>query len=191
MVADERFRILAVCTGNVCRSPLLERLLQAGLNELAPGSFDVASAGTFALTGAGIAPPVVRITAAHGASTADSTARQLTPPVLDGQNLILALDRDHRSRVVEVSPHQLLKTFTLLEFARILPAIEGLTGVTPSERWRAAVLQAPRLRAELTFNGAAEDVADPYGKSVEHYEQMANILIPAVRSLLDWERRYH
>ncbi|WP_446740540.1 arsenate reductase/protein-tyrosine-phosphatase family protein [Ornithinimicrobium sp. CNJ-824] len=43
-------RILVVCTGNVCRSPLVERLLQQGLDERwGPGAFEVRSAGTGAL----------------------------------------------------------------------------------------------------------------------------------------------
>ncbi|HSP60467.1 MAG TPA: low molecular weight phosphatase family protein, partial [Ornithinimicrobium sp.] len=43
-------RILVVCTGNVCRSPLVERLLQDGLDERwGTGRFVVRSAGTGAL----------------------------------------------------------------------------------------------------------------------------------------------
>ena len=49
-------RILTVCTGNICRSPVAERLLQAGLNQAVPGGFVVASAGTRAMVGEPMQP---------------------------------------------------------------------------------------------------------------------------------------
>mgnify|MGYP002738687724 CR=1 FL=1 len=48
------YRILTVCTGNVCRSPAAERLLEHTLNP----SVTVRSAGTRALVGEPIHPPM-------------------------------------------------------------------------------------------------------------------------------------
>ncbi|MEO8284563.1 MAG: hypothetical protein ABI568_14370, partial [Pseudarthrobacter sp.] len=54
-------RILTVCTGNICRSPVAERLLQAGLEQVKPGAFRVRSAGTRAMVGDPVQPLSARI----------------------------------------------------------------------------------------------------------------------------------
>ena len=56
MESPSPVRILTVCTGNICRSPVAERLLQAGLDQVLPGGFEVPSAGTRAMVGDPIQP---------------------------------------------------------------------------------------------------------------------------------------
>ena len=53
-------RILTVCTGNVCRSPMAAVELDHGLNEISPGGFEVTSAGMHALVDEGFAVRVER-----------------------------------------------------------------------------------------------------------------------------------
>ena len=61
VTAGRPFTVLAVCTGNICRSPAVERLLVA---ELGPGSdVHVVSAGVGAVVGAPISPPMAALLA--------------------------------------------------------------------------------------------------------------------------------
>ena len=57
VMAQEVFSILAVCTGNICRSPAVERLLAS---QVAP-SVSVSSAGTHALVGHPISEPMATL----------------------------------------------------------------------------------------------------------------------------------
>lgn len=184
------FRILTVCTGNICRSPLAERLLQHGLDAVSPGAFSVASAGTGALVGSGMDPHIQGYARVFGASPDGFVSRQLTSAVLAGQDLVLALTREHRSKIVELQPSLLKMTFSLRELARVLPGIDGDPALEPPERWRMALVRALRARTPPTGTPEDDDVVDPFRRSDETYEQMLHQLSPAVQALIKWERRY-
>ncbi|MCC3266558.1 low molecular weight phosphatase family protein [Arthrobacter gengyunqii] len=190
MSTNTPFRILTVCTGNICRSPMAERLLQAGFDAMAPGEFTVESAGTGALVGSGIEPHVAGFVNVFGGDSANFASRQLSTGILAGQDLVLALSRAHRSKIVELAPGLLRRTFTLRELARLLPQIEGQDDVGASERWTAAMARALRLRTANPAGPEEDDVVDPYRRSDDVYDQMVHQLTPAVNTLLAWERRY-
>lgn len=91
------YRILTVCTGNICRSPmaeyaLREALAQAGLAD----RVEVTSVGT---TGWEVGNQIDRRAAAlledHGIDTTFHRAREMTPQLLADADLILTLDHDH------------------------------------------------------------------------------------------------
>ncbi|MCU1593365.1 MAG: protein tyrosine phosphatase, partial [Frankiales bacterium] len=74
------FRILHVCTGNICRSPMAEQLMRRGLEErLGEGStaFEVASAGTWGHEGAPMEPFALSTLGALGVDGSRFTAREL------------------------------------------------------------------------------------------------------------------
>jgi protein-tyrosine phosphatase len=180
------FRILTVCTGNICRSPMAERLLQSGLNERYPGHFIVESAGTGALVGNPIDPQVAGFIRASGGDAEDFSARQLTAQILERQDLVLALTREHRSRVVEMAPPTLKRTFTVRELARLLPSIQLDESLQGSDRWRSAVPKALRARSAHAGNVQDDDVVDPYRRSDHVYQQMRADLALALSGVMDY-----
>lgn len=91
------YRVLFVCTGNICRSPTAEgafrRVVQAaGLS----GSIDIDSAGTHGYH-VGDAPDPRSISAAalRGIDIADLKARKVSVRDFDTFDLILAMDHGH------------------------------------------------------------------------------------------------
>src|SRR5688572_2346203 len=102
------FRILFVCVGNVCRSPLGERLLAA---MLPAGDFEVASAGVGALAGAAMDPDAAVHLEGYGATADGFVARQLTPRMVEESDLVLTATKAIRSRVLEEAPAALRRTF--------------------------------------------------------------------------------
>lgn len=87
-------RILFVCLGNICRSPMAEFILkdlvaQAGLSR----EFLIASAATSAEeVGNGVYPPARRKLAQQGIDCAGKTARQLTAADYDDYDLLIGMD---------------------------------------------------------------------------------------------------
>ena len=184
-------RVLLVCTGNVCRSPMAARLLVAGLPERAgdgAGGVPVTSAGTGRLLGQPMTPLTAAIVARHGGDPGGHRARQLTPALLAEADLVLALTRDHRAAAAQMHPPVLRRVMTLREAARLAPLVpadglpEGL-----EERWRALApaLQAARGTAPVRRAAGDDDVVDPYRRSEDVYEQCAAQVLPAVTALLD------
>lgn len=187
MTTDMPFRILAVCTGNICRSPMVERLLQSALGNIAPGEFEVSSAGTGALVDRPMDPQVAGFVHVFDGVSEGFRARQLEERILDGKDLVLALTREHRGRVIEMAPQLLRKTFTLREFARLLTELDGDTSVSGPQRWRSILPKVVRARTVHPSDPSHDDVVDPYRRPDEVYQQMVRELVPAVKTLVDWE----
>jgi protein-tyrosine phosphatase len=117
-------RILTVCTGNICRSPVAERLLQAGLDQVMPGGFVVTSAGTRAMVGDPMQPLSGDIVRTYGGNPDGFVSRQLTSKILRGVDLVLTMTSGHRGEVLQLDASLLKRTFTIREFARMLEALE-------------------------------------------------------------------
>ncbi|NYG16596.1 protein-tyrosine phosphatase [Arthrobacter psychrochitiniphilus] len=170
---------------------MAERLLQSELDRLSPGVFAVESAGTAAMVGSDMEPHIEGFVRASGASSDGFSARQLTRNILDQQDLVLALTREHRSRIVEMHPGLLKRTFTLRELARVLPHVDGARGVHPAERWELAIPLAMRARTLHRGSAADDDVVDPYRRGDHVFDQMKKQLAPAIQTIIAWEKSNH
>ncbi|WOP17620.1 hypothetical protein [Raineyella sp. LH-20] len=184
------FRILTVCTGNVCRSPVAEFLLR---HALGPG-VEVASAGVAALVDAPVDPPMVdRLRTGGVVDTAGFRARRLTAAMIQEADLILAMTRDHRADVVTEVPQALGRTFTLTEYAAILARwADGRTFYTvrTSDRLAEFTAEAARLRGTVRFDAPAEyDVPDPFRAAPEVYDLAYDRIGAAVAAIAAVLRR--
>lgn len=91
--SNSRQRILVVCYGNICRSPMAEALLKrelraAGLDR----AYTVRSAGVGAQPGTPAAPGTVRAVAREGLEIAAHRARRLTVEMAREADVVVALD---------------------------------------------------------------------------------------------------
>ncbi len=90
-------RILFVCHGNICRSPMAEFVMkrlveEAGLSD----RFEIASAATSTEeTGNPVYPPARQKLAEHGIACQGKTARQITRDDYRHYDLIIAMDRNN------------------------------------------------------------------------------------------------
>lgn len=165
--ASGRFGVLSVCVGNICRSPVSERLLDHLLGDLV----EATGAGTHAVVGAGIHPAMAARLSAAGVSPS-GTARQLTVAMVSQADLIVTMTRELRAQVVELCPAQVRRAFTLAELAAIVEA-----GVlpAPSSRDRAGladqIARAAAHRVIATGRPGGIDIADPYGGPDSGYER--------------------
>lgn len=97
----ERFGVLFVCLGNICRSPLaeaifLESLAQQGISD----RFTVASCGTGNWhQGDGADPRSIEVGKTHGLSLLDHRARQVRRDDFSDFHLIVAMDRSNLSNL--------------------------------------------------------------------------------------------
>lgn len=183
------FRILLVCTGNICRSPLAERFLQRGLDEIAPEQFAVFSAGTNGVVDDMVTPEIARIAARNGVTLEGFRACRLDAAHVRDADLILTMERSQRAAVVQLLPSALRHTFTLREFARILPLVPSEDASSPIERWHSLAALAQRYRRPAPGDGEDDDVVDPIGRSEEVHQTMVEEMVPAILTLLEWERR--
>lgn len=95
-------RVLVVCTGNTCRSPLAEALLARALESEGRSDVAVASAGTGAWEGAPASEGSYLVGLEHGLDLSGHRARLLTRAQVDESHLILTMSRTHLARVREL-----------------------------------------------------------------------------------------
>ncbi|MDN5685720.1 MAG: low molecular weight phosphotyrosine protein phosphatase [Brachybacterium sp.] len=91
------YRILTVCTGNICRSPMAEYALRDALERAGLGEqVEVASVGTTREEiGNPIDPRAGALLRSHGLDPSAHRARQMSSRDLGDADLVLALDHDH------------------------------------------------------------------------------------------------
>ena len=102
----EPYRIITVCTGNICRSPMAELMLQRAADG-AGLAVVVDSAGTSGWeVGNPIDPRAAAKLDALGISSAGHSARQFQPAWFAERDLILALDVGHFDALCAAAPDE-------------------------------------------------------------------------------------
>lgn len=190
------FRILHVSTGNVCRSPITERLTRHALDvRLGPrpaAGIAVESAGTWGHEGAPMEAHAATVLRESGADPDGFAARELRDEHVIRADLVLTATRDHRAQVISMGHSAGLRTFTLKEFARLVRAIDAATlppaREGPVARAHSLVQAAAALRGWLLApSPAADEVYDPYGAPVPYFrrigDEIGQALDPVVTAL--------
>ncbi len=152
-----RKRILFVCTGNSCRSPLAQFLLQSKLSVAKPyldNRYEIVSAGISAPSGSGAAPSVVSmLKQRRGIDASAFRARRLERQMILASDLIFTMEDVQKNYVIQYEPTAEGKVFTIKKF---LPAT------------------------------VEQDIPDPIGKSEAFYEEVYALLEKAVDEIITW-----
>ncbi|MGM0927692.1 MAG: low molecular weight protein-tyrosine-phosphatase [Pseudomonadota bacterium] len=101
-------RILVVCVGNICRSPVAEAMLRQALPHK-----QLSSAGLGALVGQGVDPTARELAEADGLDVANHSARQINRAILASADLVLVMSHGQRRAIGDIAPEAMGKTMTL------------------------------------------------------------------------------
>jgi protein-tyrosine-phosphatase len=173
------FRVLYVCTGNICRSAVAERLLRLRLHErlgnhrisgipetTGDSLFEVESAGAQGLTGHPMDEDSAAALTELGGDDTGFRARKLDADQIRRADLILTANRKHRATVVRLDATAAQRTFTMREFARLAEEFDlaSLPDVDAATRLQAVVEEIAASRGTVRPDERADfDVEDPYG----------------------------
>src|SRR5262245_53840738 len=111
----ESFRLLFVCTGNTCRSPLSEVIARRELEQLGWSHVEVRSAGAFAKEGMPASEGALQSAARHGLDLTGHRTSTLSPELVDWADLILVMGPWHLERALELGGDE--RTALLAAFA--------------------------------------------------------------------------
>jgi protein-tyrosine phosphatase len=169
-------RVLFVCTGNVCRSPMGELFFATCA---APGAVEVSSAGVAALVGDPIDTSSARVLADLGLDPNRHRARQFEPAMATEADLVLTAERSHRDDVIAAAPATFRHVFTMKEFARLVQH------AGPGEP-REVIRRAADLRAVVgPVPAEDDDVPDGYRLDVPAVTAIARQIARAVKEAAD------
>ncbi len=105
-------RVLFVCTGNTCRSPMAEAMLRHKRPDL-----EVQSAGVFAGAGQEANPNAVEALKEKGIEF-DHRSQPLTKDLINWADLVLTMTEDHKTMIMSDYPGDRDKIFTLIEYVQ-------------------------------------------------------------------------
>jgi len=188
------FSVLSVCMGNICRSPMAERLLVVAARDLVGDAADdlilSGSAGTGGWhQGQPMNPPAARQVRRRGGDDTGFAARKLAVEHIESADLVLTATGDQAYHVRSLCPDAAGRTFVLGEFGRLLAKVD-LSALPPAlgtpqavyARGRALVeaVDAVRAGAEPLVS---DEVDDPYGHSDAVFSRVADEIEAVLRPL--------
>jgi len=153
--------LLVVCSGNICRSPMVAEILRHRAGERGLDHLVVESAGTLGLSGQPASPEAVAALAEIGIDLSHHRSRGLAAADLQRASLVLVMTRGHLDELALRYPRPAVPRRLLRAFER---------GSTPDPE--------------------PPDLADPIGHPIEVYRQQRALIQTSVAHLLDYlERR--
>lgn len=105
-------RILFVCTGNTCRSPMAEAILKNKNVD----NLEIKSAGIYASEGSRASHQVMEVLSEKGIFL-DHSSSLLNKDLVDWATYIFTMTTSHKNRIASDFPRAIEKTFTIKEFA--------------------------------------------------------------------------
>lgn len=105
--------VLVICSGNLCRSPVAERLLRR-----ACGDLRIASAGTLAVAADRADPLAQRVSLGRGLTLDGHIPRSLTPEMVQNYDLLLVMEPEHLRQVTALTPWARGKTMLFGHWSR-------------------------------------------------------------------------
>lgn len=107
-------RVVTICSGNTCRSPIAASLLDRELLDL-PKRVVVSSAGLDALPDLPASREMVQIGSNWGLDLSEHKAQQASIELFRRTDIILAASPQHRDRIIQIEPRAKWKTFLMAE----------------------------------------------------------------------------
>jgi protein-tyrosine phosphatase len=182
--------------GNICRSPMAERLLTRAVRDrataLASAGGGVATTVTDNLVrsisagtggwheGEEMNPPAARQVVGRGGTVDGFTARKLRGDFIDDADLVLTATADQYDYVVALRPEAASRTFVLGEFGRLLAAVDPgrlpAAEPTPDAVYArgVAIVEAAHARRGGEAPLPTDDLDDPWGRGDQTFTRIGD-----------------
>ncbi|MBU4345102.1 MAG: hypothetical protein KKC73_06745, partial [Proteobacteria bacterium] len=146
-----------VCTANICRSFMAERIFRKKSEENGCGDIEVSSASLFDMEGSSADPRAADILKEKGFDGNGHKSRLLTEDMVAETDMILVMEQQHREMLIKNYPNAERKVFVLKPFSG------GCTKLS---------------------SGDMDDIRDPYNLSNYHYRLCFAEIYLAIEGML-------
>lgn len=179
--ADDPFRLLVVCTANICRSVMAEQFLRREADER-DLPVEISSCGLL-FDGEPASDKVAAVMAERDLDVAGHASRRATPELLAGHDLIVTMERAQARELAMMAGDAAVGIHTLGSVVEWFAAPDR-DGLPAAPRARLAAFAEGRRARDLLGVGP-EEVADPHGRSKRVHRRTADRLEGLCIGLLD------
>lgn len=174
-------RILFVCTGNTCRSPMAEGMMRKILSEEGITDIEVLSAGVAAYEGTQLSDHAASVLKNKGC-TGPSASTYLSQFLVDWADLVLTMTSSHKRHTIQLYPEAMDKVYTLKEYVQDDPQLADkisemeslITELQLKQALSEQITEEERTRVfTLQKDLPLPDIVDPFGGSFRQYESCA------------------
>ena len=150
--------ILFVCTGNSCRSVMAVEMFKKMLGG-DKDKINILSAGVGTMPGMRASEYTIKVLQREGIDATSHRSIAISKDMIQNADLVIAMDRFHKNRIVEIDPSAKNKTHVLREFKK-----------APDE-----ILEP--------------EILDPIGRPLEVYERSLVLIKEGLENLIDWVKK--
>ncbi|MET7400444.1 phosphotyrosine protein phosphatase [Dactylosporangium sp. NPDC005572] len=179
------FSVLVVCMGNICRSPMAERILIADMLALGATADQlyVHGAGTGGWhAGEGMDPQAAKQVLARGGDPTGFRARKLLAEHIEASDLILTATGEQVDFVVGLCPDAADRTFVFGEFGRLLRGVD-LASLPAGDVYDRGVALVEAADAARDGRRDSDDLDDPWGRPDSYFSRVADEIHGVTRPL--------
>jgi protein-tyrosine-phosphatase len=106
-------KVLFVCTGNTCRSPMAETLFRHRAGDI---EWEASSAGTFAMPGSPASENSIAAMKELGIDISNHRSQPLTSELVNSVDLIITMTAGHRAQILDIFPEVEDRVFLINAF---------------------------------------------------------------------------
>lgn len=154
------YRVLFVCAGNTCRSPLAAAALRQALGS-GGERVEIRSAGVLASPGNPATTPAIDVGSRHGLDLRAHHSERLGIEQVEAADLILILDRSEQDAVSRLSPAAASRTYLLSDYGSEAPSGESVPD---------------------PFGGSREAYEECLRRILEHTQRIASVISREVQA---------
>jgi low molecular weight protein-tyrosine phosphatase len=188
---SEPVRILFVCTGNICRSPMAEGMARALVSRRFPervGDLTFGSAGVAGLDGEHPTREAIVAMKARGVDISEHVAQSISTGLVAGSDLVLTMEAAQSEHIGLTSasvPVFLLRKLGEAARRALKSADESVEGTPPERLSRLRSFAASiERRAGWELPAFSYEVADPIGRPFDEYVRAADTMEKPIADIL-------